>query len=76
MALHRYPDAAKHKGAHAEFVKALQAAKADYDAHGATASLSIAVNRFVCSWLREHIGSADTALGKFLVAAGVQAVAR
>lgn len=72
MAQYRYPEAARHQQQHAEFVKAFTAAKADFDRTGATAAMSIAVNRFVCTWLREHIGGSDVALGKFLKTAGAK----
>ncbi len=72
MAQYRYPEAAKHKQAHADFVKTFLGVKAEFDKLGATPNVSIAVNKFVCAWLKEHIGRADTALGKFLQAAGAR----
>ncbi len=70
MAKYRYPDAARHKQQHAEFVKTFLGVKAEFDKLGATPNVSIAVNKFVCTWLKEHIGRTDTALGKFLQTAG------
>jgi len=72
MAQHRYPEAAKHKQQHADFVKKFGELKGEFDQHGPTGDVSIAVNRFVCGWLREHIGTTDTALGKFLQQAGAR----
>jgi hemerythrin len=72
MAQYRYPEAAAHKQQHADFVKTFMTVKAEFDKTGATAPVSIAVNKVVCTWLREHIGRSDVALGKFLRTAGAK----
>lgn len=72
MAQYKYPEAPKHKQQHADFVAAFLKLKAEFDKAGATPNVSITLNRFVCNWLREHIGGSDTALGKFLKAAGAK----
>ncbi len=72
MAQYKYPDAATHKKQHADFVAAFLKLKAEFDARGATPTVSITLNKFVCQWLREHIGGSDTALGKFLKVAGAK----
>ncbi|MFT3916633.1 MAG: bacteriohemerythrin [Anaeromyxobacteraceae bacterium] len=66
MTQYRYPDLAKHRQAHADFVKRFGELKAAFDKDGATPTVTIELNRFVGGWLREHIGRTDTALGKFL----------
>lgn len=75
MAQYRYPDAVRHKQQHADFIKTFTGVKAEFDKLGATPNVSIAVNKVVCSWLKEHIGGADTALGKFLRTAGAKEAA-
>jgi hemerythrin-like metal-binding protein len=72
MAQYKYPDAPKHKQQHADFVKTFLAVKTDFEKTGASAPVSIAVNKVVCTWLREHIGGSDIALGKFLRSAGAK----
>jgi hemerythrin-like metal-binding protein len=72
MAQYRYPDAPKHKQQHADFVQTFLGVKAEFEKTGATATVSIAVNKVVCTWLREHIGGSDVALGKFLRTAGAK----
>jgi hemerythrin len=72
MAQYRYPDAPKHKQQHADFVKTFVAVKAEFEKTGATAGVSIAVNKVVCNWLREHIGGSDIAFGKFLRTTGAK----
>lgn len=72
MAQYKYPDAPRHKQQHAEFVAAFLKLKGEFDEKGATPNVSITLNRFVCNWLREHIGLSDTALGKFLKTAGAR----
>lgn len=49
-------------------MKTLGRVKADFDARGATSQL--AMNTFVCTWLREHVAGSDRELGRFLEAAG------
>jgi hemerythrin len=72
MAQYKYPDAPAHKKQHADFVAAFLKLKAEFDARGATPTVSITLNKFVCQWLRDHIGGSDTALGKFLKASGAR----
>ena len=72
MVQYKYPEAPKHKQQHVDFVKKFGELKGEYDKHGATGDVSINLNRFVCGWLREHIGTTDTAFGKFLQKAGAK----
>ncbi len=72
MAQYGYPDAPKHEQQHADFVQTFLKVKGDFEATGATITVSIAVNKVVCTWLREHIGGSDVALGRFLRTAGAK----
>jgi hemerythrin len=75
MAQHRYPAAAAHRQQHADFVKRFGELKARFDAGGATSEVSVALTQFVGSWLRNHIRTTDTALGKHLKALNVAGAA-
>jgi len=66
MAQYRYPATAAHKQQHLDFVKRFGELKGEFDRLGATGEIAIGLNRFVCGWLREHICTTDTALGRFL----------
>jgi hemerythrin len=72
MAQYQYPDAPKHEQQHADFVKTFLAVKSEFEKTGATVGVSVAVSKVVCTWLREHIGGSDIALGKFLRTAGAK----
>ncbi len=76
MARYRYPGAALHRRQHADFVEAFTQVKAEFDEQGPTPRLSIAVNQFVCSWLREHVAGSDTELGRFLMSTGAREALR
>jgi methyl-accepting chemotaxis protein/hemerythrin len=75
MARHRYPQAAAHLAQHQEFVKTFLELHAEFVRTGPTALLTVKVNRTVCSWLRQHIGTLDKQLGHFLTQSGALAVA-
>jgi hemerythrin len=75
MAQYRYSAMASHKQMHADFVKKFGELKAAFDKDPGAGEVSIGLNRFVGSWLREHIGSVDTALGKHLKAVGAKEAA-
>lgn len=68
MAAHDYPGLADHRAHHQAFVQDFLALRADFQQHGPSASLTIAVQRRLCDWLRNHISSDDLAMGKFLQA--------
>ena len=70
MERHAFPDAVHHRKAHADFAQKLDTLHQKFELHGSTCDLSIAVNRMVCGWLREHTGGADVALGRHLRAVG------
>ena len=75
MAQFRYPQAADHVAQHLDFVKTFLELHAEFVKTGPTAALTVKLNRTVCSWLRQHIGSTDKQLGQFLQQQGAQAVA-
>jgi hemerythrin len=72
MQQYRYPQAAAHKQQHVDFVKKFGELKGVFDKEGPTGDVSIGLNRFVCGWLRDHIGTTDTAFGKFLRSSGAK----
>jgi hemerythrin-like metal-binding protein len=72
MERHAFPDKVPHRRAHAAFEQKLEALHAKFAAEGSTCDLSIAMNRMVCAWLREHTNSADVALARHLRAVGAQ----
>ena len=72
MERHGFPDQVSHRQAHAAFEQRLEALHAKFAAEGSTCDLSIAVNRMVCGWLREHTSGADVSLARHLRAVGAQ----
>jgi hemerythrin-like metal-binding protein len=71
----RYPAMTLHRQQHDGFMKKLGELQARFDEGGATCDVSIALNRTVCSWLREHTGDADVALGRHLRAVAAREAA-
>jgi len=70
MAAHGYPEATAHRRQHADFVKAFGVLRVELEKGGPSVALAVRANRVIASWLREHIGTADRALGEFLGANG------
>jgi len=70
MARYQYPGLARQLEDHAEFGRRVESLRARLEAGGPSCELSTAVNRLICGWLREHIGVADAALGRFLRSVG------
>jgi len=68
MLKHRYPAFAQHKAQHDDFVKTFLEVASEFEKKGATGGIAIKLNSFLGAWLRDHIGSTDMALGKFLMA--------
>ena len=68
MRVHRYPEAAEHLGQHAYFVAEFQKLSAEAKEGGPSALLTIKLNKLLCDWLRDHIGSTDKKFGVFLAA--------
>lgn len=73
MAAHRYPGAAAHVSQHTYFVGEYQALASEVNRGGPTALLTIKLNKLLCDWLREHVGTTDRKLGEFLQQAGAPA---
>jgi hemerythrin len=74
MERHAFPDKVSHRQAHAAFEQKLEALHAKFAAEGSTCDLSIAMNRMVCGWLREHTTGADVALARHLRVVGASEV--
>jgi len=73
MQLHRYPAAAEHLSQHAFFVSEFKALAAELQKSGPTALLGIKLNKLLCDWLRDHVGSTDKRFGEFLRTVGMTA---
>lgn len=73
MQQYRYPGAAEHLDQHAWFVTEFRALAAEVQKAGPTALLTIKLNKLLCDWLREHVGSTDRTFGEFLKTAGATA---
>jgi hemerythrin len=68
MALRRYPAAADHKAEHVAFAGTVEGLRQRLEKDGASAALTLSVQRDVCDWLVRHIGGTDRRLGAFLQA--------
>jgi hemerythrin len=66
MIKHGYPEYARHKAAHTQFIKSLQQLQEAFDREGAGLALVIKTNQIVVAWLNNHIRKVDTKLGGFL----------
>jgi hemerythrin len=73
MQLHRYPDAAEHLAQHAFFVTEFRALAAEVQKTGPTALVGIKLNKLLCEWLRDHVGTTDRKFGAFLQTLGATA---
>jgi hemerythrin len=65
-----YPEREFHLREHGFFVATLNGLKSQFEQSGPTATLAIAVNGQVFSWLRKHVLGTDQKLGAFLKANG------
>ena len=63
----RFPGYARHKAEHDRFISDLLALAREHERSGAGAFLSLKVNQWLTTWLREHVSGTDAELGKFLV---------
>ena len=63
----RFPGYARHKAEHDRFVSDLLALAREHERSGAGAFMSLKVNHWLTTWLREHVSGTDAELGKFLV---------
>ncbi len=66
MTRYAYPGFAVHEQQHEEFVRHFLQFAEDAE-KGVNSVLTVKLNQFLCTWLRQHIGSSDRALGQFLV---------
>jgi len=73
MQQHRYPAAAEHLSQHTFFVSEFKALAAEVQKGGASALLTIKLNKLLCDWLRDHIASTDKKFGEFLRSVGATA---
>ncbi len=71
MLMFHYPLIGPHRAQHRSFVEAFVELKGRFDREGATEEVTDKLASFLLAWLREHIGTADRALGKFLLESGV-----
>jgi hemerythrin-like metal-binding protein len=67
----RYPGLPDHLAQHGVFVKEFEQVVAQFRAKGASPTVAIAVQKLVCGWLVNHIGTTDKKVAAFL-AAGAQ----
>jgi hemerythrin len=66
MTRFNYPDYAKHKAQHEQFIADLRKIKDQFEAEGASGLIVIQTNRVVVNWLNKHIRNVDTLFGEFL----------
>lgn len=66
MEAHRDPAAPEHLAQHAWFVAQFQSLGAELERTGATSTLAVKLNKLLCDWLRDHVGTTDRKLGEFL----------
>jgi hemerythrin len=67
-----YPELKHHCARHRAFVDAFVALKARFEKSGASASLTVDLQRSLCDWLREHVPDCDLKLARFLEAQPMQ----
>jgi hemerythrin len=68
MTQYKYPALLSHRTQHDEFVKTFMQVHGEFEKSGPTVALAMKLNSYLGSWLRDHIGTTDRALGKFLLA--------
>jgi hemerythrin len=61
----RYPGYSRHKAQHDRFIEDLLAISEEHDERGG-ARVAAQIDRWLSSWLREHVTQTDTELGRFL----------
>ena len=66
MEAHRYPEFAKHKALHLEFMENFADLKRELEEEGPGVHLVVKTNQMVVQWLLDHIRKVDRALGTFL----------
>lgn len=71
MLMYRYPLIGPHRAQHRAFVQTFVELKGEFERGGATEAFTEKLSGALQRWLREHIGTSDRALGKFLIDSGV-----
>ncbi len=66
MQQHGYGGFADHKKQHDAFVKEFLGVKATIEKSGSSSELAVKLNHRICTWLLDHIGKTDKALGEFM----------
>ena len=66
MEAHHYPEFAKHKALHLEFMENFRDLKHQLEEEGPALHLVVKTNHLVVQWLLNHIRKVDRALGEFL----------
>jgi hemerythrin len=66
MRAYSYPLAVDHAAEHGRFAQIFSDLQEEYESTGLTNSLTVRVNRFVCTWLLEHLSEADRDIGEFV----------
>jgi hemerythrin len=70
MKRYNYPDLDDHKVLHKDFKESLSMLKTKLEVSGANLSLVVETNKFLSSWLVNHIGVHDKRAGAFLIKNG------
>jgi hemerythrin len=68
MEAHHYPELARHKALHLEFIENFGDLKRELEEEGPGVHLVVKTNQMVVQWLLHHIRKVDRALGAFLKA--------
>jgi hemerythrin len=63
-----FPSLTPHREAHRDFADRLHRVTGEYRRHGPTSEVAEKLHRWLEAWLREHIGSEDRALGRWVAA--------
>ncbi|MBI5068390.1 MAG: hemerythrin family protein [Deltaproteobacteria bacterium] len=71
MLMFHYPLIGPHRAQHRSFVEVFVELRGRLDREGASEAVTEKLASFLLAWLREHIGTADRALGSFLAESGV-----
>lgn len=66
MSRFSYPGLVAHRAQHAAFVNDFEALRREFITHGASAHMTLQVQRRICDWLKTHIAGTDKLLGTFL----------
>ncbi len=67
----KYPEYETQKAMHADFIKQLNALKAEYDKSGGNITVIMDANQMVLYWLTNHIAKQDKKIGEYAKTARV-----